>query len=142
VRTAHGPPCPSDIPKLGNAIQAVNLLLVKIARVALVALVALCIGTCSSLAYYDLSTEKNVYRVIQRELPAHASMDMMNNFMKRHAGSVYNLDEEYDPEFVGMLPQTTTDRILFDRRVEITLKFDRKNKTLQRSAVAVTYTFL
>jgi hypothetical protein len=107
-----------------------------------VTLLCVCIGVANALAYYDLRTEKKVYGLIERELPQHASMNVMDAFMKRHTGNLYSLDEKYNFEFVGMFPQTDIDRILFDRRVEIVLKIDRKTNTLQRSDVEVTYTFL
>lgn len=112
-------------------------------RLAIViAFFAFFISAITALGYYDTRTEKEVYRIIERELPPHASMNRMDAFMKRHTGTVYNLDEDRKFEFAGLLPQTRIDKILFDRRVQIILKFDTKTRTLQRTEVHVGYTLL
>jgi len=79
--------------------------------------------------------------MIAQELPPRASMSEMDSFMRRHTDR-YNVDTEYNFEFAGLMPQSKLDKFLFDRDVQIVLKFNRGTRTFKSAEVEPLYTFL
>jgi hypothetical protein len=103
-------------------------------------IVALAITLPIGLSYYDSETRKAYLRVAVQELPPHASIGEMAEFMRRHTAR-YALDDRYHHEYTGIVTQTRLDRFLFDRKVQLVLKVN-EGKTLQSAEVRVFYTAL
>ena len=92
------------------------------------------------LSYYDGHTRQRVLQTIATELPPHASIGQMKQFMDRHTtGSDF---DTYDSQFGGFLPQSRLDKALFDRKVGIYLKVEGRTQSLRAADVEIFYTFL
>jgi len=89
----------------------------------------------------DNRARQNVLRLVAAEVPPHASMSQMEQFMMRHAPGRYSYDE-LNAEWQGLLPQSSFDRAFFDRQVGVYLKVDKKTGTFRASEAQVYYTFL
>jgi hypothetical protein len=92
------------------------------------------------LSYYDVHTRTEVLRLAARELPPHASLREMTEFMRRHTAR-YSLDETYQHEYTGIVAQSKVDKLLFDRKVQVVLKV-AENHTFQSADARVFYTAL
>lgn len=96
-----------------------------------------------AVGYYDLHEKKTILEGIAKELPAHASMDGMMQFLKAHTAryACNDMDGEQGHSCGGIMAQTTFDRLWFNRQVQIRLNYDA-NKTFVGADVQVFYTFL
>ena len=90
---------------------------------------------------YDDHARQDVLRLVAAEVPPHASMIQMEQFMMRHAPGRYAYDD-IDGQWQGLLPQSSFDRAFFDRKVGVYLKVDKTTGTFRRAEVQVYYTFL
>lgn len=93
------------------------------------------------LSAYDRQTKIEVTTLIERELSPASGKDAMESFMRRHVGG-YHLDDRIDFEYAGIRKQTWTDRLLFNRKVQIALKFNAETKNYMGNRINVFYTFL
>ena len=108
---------------------------------ALVAtIIVLNIAVVTACSYYDAHTRKVLLREAAQELPSRASSGEMAEFMRRHTTG-YSFDEKYHHEYIGIAPQTSLDRFLFDRKVQVVLKVN-EDKTFLNAEVRIFYTFL
>jgi hypothetical protein len=112
----------------------------KIALAIIAMVVAIDISLSSAWKYYDLRTRSALLSVVAQELPPHASNEEMEKFMQQHTAR-YAFDNEYYHQYQGILPQTTFDKFLFDRKVQLVLKVN-ENLTLRNAEVHIFYTFL
>jgi hypothetical protein len=112
----------------------------KVLLAVVVTIIVFYVGLSSALSYYDSGTRQRLLGIVGRELPPHASISEMTDFMRRHT-TRSALDEEYHHEFSGFVPQTRTDRFLFDRKVQIVLKV-ADDHTFLNADVRVYYTGL
>lgn len=101
-----------------------------------IAVIALPIG----LHYYDLEAKKALLRVVAQQLSPRSSMSDMQEFMRRHT-TRYAFDDLYGHNYSGFLPQTSLDRFLFDRAVQIVL-YVNADQTFRSADVRVYYTWL
>lgn len=107
-----------------------------IAVSALISVIALTVG----LHYYDSATKKALLRVVAQQLPPHSSMSDMQEFMRRRT-TRYAFNDLHGHDYSGFLPQTSLDRFLFDRGVQIVLYVDT-DQTFSSADVRVYYTWL
>lgn len=91
------------------------------------------------LSYYDSVTKQKVLRMIAAELPVGASMAQMDEFMNRHTAR-YAFNEYPRMEYAGFLPQSSLDRVLADRAVQVALEVNKGTKTFARADVRIYYT--
>ena len=110
-----------------------------VAFIAVAAAVYVLIPT--ALSYHDAATRDRLLGMVSYELPPDASLKEMDQFMKRHTVR-YALDGGETFEYVGFVKQSSFDRILADRQVQLILKIDRNTKTFDAAEVRVYYTFL
>lgn len=94
----------------------------------------------TSLSYYDRQTRTEVLGLAAQELPPHASVREMTEFMRRHTAR-FSLDETYKREYTGIVAQSKVDKLLFDRKVQVVLKV-AEDHTYQSADVRVFYTAL
>ncbi len=106
------------------------------------ALLVLLMLTAAShiLALHDRNTRRDTLAVIARELPVGASLADAQAFMERHTER-FARDDEFPQVYGGFLPQSSLDRDLFDRQVQINLYFDAGHR-FKSAEVNVYYTFL
>ena len=114
--------------------------LVRTLLLLLLAVPVLYLSLGFSLSYYDRSTRHRVLQMAAAELPPHASMGQMKQFLGRHTTG-FGFDK-YNSELGGFLPQSRVDKALFDRKVGIDLEVDDKTQTLRDADVEISYTFL
>jgi len=106
-------------------------------------IVVLVTAPCTSLlciGLYDYGTKVAVLSSIKEELPAGASSDQMRHFLERHTAR-FSMNDSYRPQVGGFAPQTTLDKWLFDRSVQILLNVDSQHRFAYAEA-NVDYTFL
>lgn len=103
-------------------------------------IVILGVGVPSAISYYDSRTTKALLREATQELPPRASNKEMLEFMQRHTAR-YALDDEFNHEYAGIVAQTSLDKALFDRKVQIVLKLN-SDRTFKRAEVRIFYTGL
>lgn len=104
------------------------------------AIVAIIVAIPTSLSYYDGQTRTEVLRLAAQELPPHASVKEMTEFMSRHTAR-HSLDETYHREYTGIVAQTNLDKFLFDRRVQVVLNVS-EDHTYLSADVRIFYTAL
>ena len=81
--------------------------------------------------------------MVSAELPPHASMGQMQEFMSRHAAKGrYAFDGEFKNQWDGILPQSALDKAILDRQVGVYLNVDPRTRTFRSAEVQVYYTFL
>jgi hypothetical protein len=113
---------------------------VKIVLVVVITVVALDLIVSSTLSQFDAKTRATLLATTLRELPPGASDSEMEKFMKRHTAR-FARDDQYHNEYSGYVEQSRVDRFLFDRKVQVVLKFSNGN-TFERADVHVYYTGL
>jgi hypothetical protein len=91
------------------------------------------------MSHHDSETQRDLLRVVARELPRGASMGQMTEFMQRHT-SRFALDQDDQLQYAGFVPQSRLDRFLSDRKVQIVLKINRASRTFENAEVRVYYT--
>jgi hypothetical protein len=104
-------------------------------------IVIICFGTILFLPYYDTRTRTELVHTADIELPVNAPMPAMEMFMRRHALH-YGIDDSTNFQLTGVVSQSIVDRILFDRKVYIILKFDKNTHLFNHAESDVAYTFL
>ena len=115
---------------------------IRIGCALLIALPVFLVASCSLvLPSYDDQARKNVLRLVAAEVPPHASMVQMEQFMMQHAPGRYSYDE-FSDQWQGLLPQSRFDRAFFDRQVGVYLKVDKRTGTFRGADAQVFYTFL
>lgn len=93
------------------------------------------------LLTYDRSTKDELAALVERELSPSSGKDAMETFMRKHVGD-YHLDDRIDFEYAGIRKQDWADRLLFDRKVQVAVKFNPKTKKYTGCRISVFYTFL
>lgn len=93
------------------------------------------------ISAYDRHTNGELTTLVEHELSPGSGKDAMEAFMRRHVGD-YHLDDRIDFEYVGIRKQTWIDKLLFNRKVQVALKFDPDTKKYTGCRVSVFYTFL
>jgi Tfp pilus assembly protein PilE len=115
---------------------------VRTLLLVLMAVPILLIVSCSlALPSYDNYTREKVLRTVAVELPPHASMKQMEEFMMRHAPGRYSYDDMND-RWDGLLPQSSLDRAIFDRQVGVSLKTNKGTRTFRGADAEIYYTFI
>ena len=112
----------------------------KVVLAAVVVIILFLTALPTALSYYDGHTRTALLGLAARELPPHASLREMTEFMRRHTAR-YSLDQTYQHEYTGIVAQTKVDKILFDRKVQVVLKV-AEDKTYLYADVRVFYTAL
>lgn len=93
------------------------------------------------LSVYNRHTTGELTALVERELSPASGKNEMEAFMRRHVGN-YHLDDRIDFEYAGIRNQTLTDKILFNRKVQVVLKFDPNTKKYTGCRINIFYTFL
>lgn len=93
------------------------------------------------LSAYDRRTKSEITVLVERELSSASSKDAMEAFMRRHVGD-YDLDDRINFDYAGILKQNWADKMLFNRKVQIALRFNAATKMFIECHVNVFYTFL
>ncbi len=93
------------------------------------------------LSAYDRRTKGEIATLVKRELNTASGKDAMESFMRSHVGD-YHLDDRIDFEYAGIRKQTLTDKWLFNRKVQVALRFNADTKSYTGFRVSVFYTFL
>jgi hypothetical protein len=91
------------------------------------------------MSYHDSKTRSVLLGMVGRELPHHASMAQMGEFMRRHTAR-FALDQDDQLRYAGFMPQSRLDRFLADRKVQIILEINKTNRTFENADVRVYYT--
>ncbi len=91
-----------------------------------------------ALSTYDDSARQKVLRKVAVEVPPHASMKQMKQFMTRHTHGRYHYDH-INGEWQGLLPQSGLDRTIM-RMVSVQLKVNKKTGTFREASARVSYT--
>ncbi len=114
-----------------DAVTRLFKVVVAIVVSSAASIVVLVIALPTGLYYYDSATRKAFVRVAAQELPPHASIREMDEFMRPHT-TRYAFDDQYHHDYSGFLPQTKLDRFLFDRKVQVVLKVN-EDQTFQNA---------
>lgn len=93
------------------------------------------------LSAYNRHTKGELTTLVERELSSASGQDEMEAFMRRHVGN-YHLDDRIDFEYAGIRKQTLTDKVLFNRKIQVALKFDPDTKRYTGCRINIFYTFL
>jgi hypothetical protein len=93
------------------------------------------------LSAYDRHTRGELKTLVERELSPASGKDAMEAFMRRHVGN-YHLDDRIDFEYAGIRRQTWADKLLFNRKVQVAVKFDPDTDKYVGCRISVFYTFL
>lgn len=93
------------------------------------------------LSAYDRRTKGELAALVKRELGPASGKDAMEAFMRRHVGD-YHLDDRIDFEYAGIRKQAWTDRLMFNRKVQVAIKFNPETKKYTGYRISVFYTFL
>ena len=93
------------------------------------------------LSAYDRRTKGEVTTLVERELGPESGKEAMESFMQRYVGD-YHLDERIDFEYAGIRTPTWTDKLLFDRKIQIALRFNADTRRYIGCRVDIFYTFL
>ncbi len=105
----------------------------------LMAVPVIIIVSCNvALSSYDYSARQKVLRKVAVEVPPHASMKQMEQFMMGHMRGGYSYDD-INGQWQGLLPQSSLDRTIF-RQVGVHLKVDKKTGTFREANAKVYYT--
>lgn len=111
----------------------------RVSLIVLVVVVVIIISFPMVMSHHDSETQRDLLRVVARELPRGASMGQMTEFMQRHT-SRFALDQDDQLQYAGFVPQSRLDRFLSDRKVQIVLKINRASRTFENAEVRVYYT--
>jgi len=121
----------------GRAVTR-SLRTILISLVALFTLIALAwMGARSGLTSHDQRTREWILEQIAAEVPLGSDAGVMEAFMRKRAES-YSVDDRFNHQYDGLLPQSRLDRILGNRKVIIALRFD-SNRRFIGSEVLITY---
>lgn len=82
----------------------------KVLFAVVAAIIVLDMAVATTMSYYDAHTKTLLLHVVARELPPHASMQQMTEFIRRHTER-YGLDS-YNHEYAGIVAQTSVDKML------------------------------
>ena len=111
---------------------------ILIALAALLALLGVAwLGVRSGMTSHDQRTRERILAQIAAEVPPGSDAGVMEAFMREHAES-YSVDDRFNHQYDGLLPQSRWDRILGNRKVIIALQFD-SNRRFKSSEVLITY---
>jgi hypothetical protein len=116
-------------------VKALKVLLVAAASVFI-----LLAASCQAIRYHDRKTRQDTLALIARELRVGAPLSDMSAFLQRHTDR-FALDDTYHHVYGGFVPQTSLDKRLFDRKVQINLYLD-EDRHFRNADVNVYYTFL
>ena len=108
----------------------------------LIAVPVILIVSCNvALSSYDDSARQKVLRKVAVEVPPHASMKQMEQFMMGHMPGRYSYDD-INGQWQGLLPQSSLDRTILNRQVGVHLKVDKGTGTFREANAKIFYTFL
>jgi hypothetical protein len=110
----------------------------KLALCICVATMVICVVASAVLRYYDSRTKQNWLLVVAQELPPDSSANRMVDFMQKHTAR-YAVSEGRNLEYRGIVPQTSADKFLLDRKVQLVLRTS-ENHTFLNADVRVYYT--
>lgn len=114
--------------------------LLKILGAVVLAVIVLDVAISSTLSHYDANAKGKWILNATQELRPHATPAEMVDFMRRHT-TRYALDEKYNHEYSGYLPQSKLDRLMFDRKIQGVLNID-DNGAFAKADARVFYTGL
>jgi len=113
----------------------------KITLIALTIIIISWITTGATLTIYDNNQRQNIYETAHRELSPGDSDDKMSAFMSKYTEK-YQKDNKYQFRYSGIAKQSRIDKIIFNRKVKISLDFDPITGHYKDCSVSVVYTFL
>jgi hypothetical protein len=109
----------------------------KFIAITLAAIVGLVLASCYGVAKRDDDTRTRLLEQVAKELPIGSDERAMQDFMRTHTVS-YSLDERFNHQYSGVLPQSWLDRHLSSRKVFLRLKLSAARK-FAGAEVVITY---